>query len=72
MEIQIDEVVLWRFRSGLYTIPGTDIPIKRINRYPLINWIGKSEKLQYRIGIGSADYWAQYRLIGFVSKKRLI
>ena len=56
MEIQIDEVVLWRFRSGLYTIPGTDIPIKPINRpinrYPLINWIGKSEKLQYRIGIG--------------------
>ena len=76
MEIQIDEVVLWRFRSGLYTIPGTDIPIKPINRpinrYPLINWIGKSEKLQYRIGIGSADYWAQYRLIGFGSKKRLI
>ena len=56
MEIQIDEVVLWRFRSGLYTIPGTDILIKPINRYPLINWIGKSEKLQYRIGIGSADH----------------
>ena len=37
-----------------------------------INRIGKSEKLQYRIGIGSADYWAQYRLIGFGSKKRLI
>ena len=56
MEIQIDEVVLWRFRSGLYTIPGTDIPIKLINQYPLINWIGKSEKLQYWIGIGSANY----------------
>ena len=56
MEIQIDEVVLWRFRSGLYTIPGIDISIKPINRYPLINWIGKSEKLQYQIGIGSADY----------------
>ena len=62
MEIQIDEVVLWRFRSGLYTIPGTNIPIKPINR-PInryrprpINRIGKSEKLQYRIGIGSADY----------------
>ena len=51
MEIQIDEVVLWRFRSGLYTIPGTYIPI-----YPLINWIRKSEKLQYRIGIEAADY----------------
>ena len=69
MEIQIDEVVLWRFRSGLYTIPGTDIPIKPINwpinPYPLINWIGKSEKLQYQIG----------RLLGPVSvgsKKRLI
>ena len=60
MEIQIDEVVLWRFRSGLYTIPGTDIPIKLINRYPLINWIGKSEKLQYRIGIGSVSNW--YRI----------
>ena len=56
MEIQIDEVVLWRFRSGLYTIPGTDIPIKPINRYLLINWIGKSERLQCRIGIGSTDY----------------
>ena len=55
MEIQIDEVVLWRFRSGLYTIPGTDVPIKPINRYPLINWIGKSEKMQYRIGIESVS-----------------
>ena len=38
----------------------TDIPIKPINRpinrYRPINRIGKSEKLQYRIGIGSADY----------------
>ena len=25
MEIQIDEVVLWRFRSGLYTIPGNRV-----------------------------------------------
>ena len=50
----------------------TDLPIKPINRYRLINRIGKSEKLQYRIRIGSADYWAQYRLIGFGSKKRLV
>ena len=32
----------------------TNIPIKPIN-WP-INRIGKSERLQYRIGIGSADY----------------
>ena len=43
----------------------TDIPIKPINRYRPINWIGKSQKSQYRIGIGSADYKGLYRLIGF-------
>ena len=47
----------------------TDIPIKPINqpinRYRPINRIGKSQKSQYRIGIGSADYKGLYRLIGF-------
>ena len=51
----------------------TNQPINRpINRYRPINRIGKSEKSQYRIGIGSADYKGLYRLIGFGSKKRLI
>ena len=48
----------------------TDIPIKPINRP--INRIGKSDKSQYRIGIGSADYKGLYRLIGFGSKMSLI
>ena len=46
--------------SSKYAQCTTDIPIKPINRpinrYRPTNWIGKSEKLQYRIGIGSADY----------------
>ena len=54
----------------------TDIPIKPINRpinrYRPINRIGKSDKSQYRIGIGSADYKGLYRLIGFGSKMSLI
>ena len=49
----------------------TDIPIKPINRpinrYRPINRIGKSQKSQYRIGIGSADYKGLYRLIGFTN-----
>ena len=53
-----------------------DIPIKPINRpinrYRPINRIGKSDKSQYRIGIGSADYKGLYRLIGFGSKMSLI
>jgi len=54
----------------------TDIPIKPINQpinqYRPINRIGKSQKSQYRIGIGSADYKGLYRLIGFGSKMSLI
>ena len=45
----------------------TDLPIKPI--YRPINRIGKSEKSQYRIGIGSANYDALNRLIGSSSIK---
>ena len=46
----------------------TDLPIKPINRpikrYRPINRFCLSQKSQYQIGIGSADYKDLYRLIG--------
>ena len=70
------ENVLWGDFEIIPTQCTTDIPIKPINWpinwYRPINRIGKSDKSQYRIGIGSADYKGLYRLIGFGSKMSLI
>ena len=59
--------VMFKMFEVQYVQCTTDLPIKPINRP--INRIGKSEKFQYRIGIGSADYNALNRLIGSSSIK---
>ena len=61
------------FLNGLVDQCTSDIPIKPINwpinRYRPINQIGKSQKLQYRIGIGSANYKGPYWFIGMGIKR---
>ena len=50
------------------------IRVRPINRYCRLigRWIGKTQKSQYRIGIGSADYKGPYRLIGMGTKRAQI